>query len=59
MSPAFVHLHLHSEYALTDSTVRLKELARRCVALGQPAVAVTDPRNRALMTDGLMASAIK
>ena len=45
MSPAFVHLHLHSEYSLTDSTIRIAELVERCAALGLPAVAVTDTSN--------------
>jgi DNA polymerase-3 subunit alpha len=41
----FVHLHLHSEYSLVDSTIRIPELVARCVELGQPAVAVTDHVN--------------
>ncbi len=45
MSARFVHLHLHSEYSLVDSTVRIPELIGRCVALGQPAVAITDQNN--------------
>ncbi|MDQ3268898.1 MAG: DNA polymerase III subunit alpha, partial [Pseudomonadota bacterium] len=45
MSARFVHLHLHSEYSLADSTVRIAELVQRCVALGQPAVALTDVNN--------------
>jgi DNA polymerase-3 subunit alpha len=45
MSARFVHLHLHSEYSLADSTIRIAELVDRCVALGQPAVAVTDLNN--------------
>ena len=45
MSARFVHLHLHSEYSLADSTIRLEELVARCVALGQPAVAITDRNN--------------
>jgi DNA polymerase-3 subunit alpha len=45
MSARFVHLHLHSEYSLADSTIRIGELVKRCVALGQPAVAVTDLDN--------------
>ena len=40
--PAFAHLHLHSEYSLVDSTIRIPDLVARCVAHGQPAVAVTD-----------------
>jgi DNA polymerase-3 subunit alpha len=42
---AFVHLHLHSEYSLVDSTVRITELVERCVQGGMPAVALTDQNN--------------
>ena len=45
MSAPFVHLHLHSEYSLADSTIRIAELVKRCVALDQPAVALTDIDN--------------
>ena len=45
MSARFVHLHLHSEYSLADSTIRIGELVKRCAKLGQPAVAVTDVDN--------------
>ena len=45
MSRRFVHLALHSEYSLADSTIRIPELVKRCVALGQPSVAVTDRNN--------------
>ncbi|MGH8085007.1 MAG: DNA polymerase III subunit alpha [Lysobacter sp.] len=41
----FVHLHLHSEFSLADSTIRVGELVKRCVALEQPAVALTDLNN--------------
>ena len=44
-APPFVHLHLHSEYSLADSTIRIGGLVERCVALGQPAVALTDLNN--------------
>jgi DNA polymerase III subunit alpha len=64
--PHFVHLRLHTEYSLTDGTIRLerpdakskdddpkqrhleerfKTLAEQAVALGFPAVAVTDVGN--------------
>ncbi len=45
MSARFVHLNVHSEYSLSDSTIRIKELVKRCAALGQPSVAVTDRNN--------------
>ncbi|MCE7033162.1 DNA polymerase III subunit alpha [Lysobacter sp. GX 14042] len=44
-APPFVHLHLHSEFSLADSTIRVGELVERCVELGQPAVALTDLNN--------------
>ena len=42
---SFVHLHLHTEYSLLDSTVRIAELMKRCAADGMPAVALTDQNN--------------
>ena len=45
MTPSFVHLHLHSEFSLTDSTLRIPELVARCAQLGLPALAVTDDSN--------------
>ncbi len=45
MSPRYVHLHLHSEYSLADSTIRIPELIQRSAALGLPAVALTDLNN--------------
>lgn len=45
MPQDFVHLHLHSEFSLVDSTLRLKDLVARCKELGMPAVAVTDQSN--------------
>ena len=44
-TPAFVHLHLHTEYSLLDSTVRIPELMRHCADDGMPAVALTDQNN--------------
>ena len=45
MSPQFVHLHLHTEYSMVDSTVRIPLLMRRCVKKEMPAVALTDQNN--------------
>ncbi len=42
---SFVHLRLHSEYSLIDGLIDVKALVKRCVALGMPAVAVTDHVN--------------
>jgi len=44
-SVPFVHLHLHSEYSLVDSTVRIPALMERCAAIGMPSVALTDQNN--------------
>ncbi|MEO8011875.1 MAG: PHP domain-containing protein, partial [Dokdonella sp.] len=45
MSAGFVHLHVHSEYSLVDSTIRIDELVAACVEAGMPAVALTDQVN--------------
>ncbi|MCD9028112.1 DNA polymerase III subunit alpha [Luteimonas sp. BDR2-5] len=45
MPARFVHLNVHSEYSLADSTIRIKALVKRCAALGQPSVAVIDRNN--------------
>src|SRR3979411_2769678 len=42
---SFVHLHLHTEYSLLDGAVRMKELMKKAVEFGMPAVAVTDHGN--------------
>ena len=41
----FVHLHVHSEYSLVDSTVRVGPLVKAAVANEMPAVALTDHSN--------------
>jgi DNA polymerase III subunit alpha len=41
----FVHLHLHSDYSLLQSTIQLKPLADRLQELGQKACAITDYGN--------------
>ncbi|RUL65030.1 DNA polymerase III subunit alpha [Dyella dinghuensis] len=45
MALRFAHLHLHSEYSLVDSTIRIKALVESCVREGIPAVALTDECN--------------
>jgi len=45
MSPGFVHLHVHSEYSLTDSTIRVPDLVAACARADMPAVALTDQAN--------------
>jgi len=45
MSAGFVHLHLHTEYSMVDSTVRIPELVARCREQEMPAVALTDQNN--------------
>jgi DNA polymerase-3 subunit alpha len=41
----FVHLHVHTDYSLLQSTVQLKPLAKRLVELEQQACAITDYGN--------------
>ena len=41
----FVHLHVHTEYSLVDSVVRVPELVAAVAAAGMPAVAITDQGN--------------
>ncbi|MFN2500524.1 MAG: DNA polymerase III subunit alpha [Pyrinomonadaceae bacterium] len=41
----FVHLHLHTDYSLLQSTIQLKPLAKRLVELEQTACAITDYGN--------------
>ncbi|MFQ5546947.1 MAG: DNA polymerase III subunit alpha [Woeseia sp.] len=45
MTQRFVHLHLHTEYSIVDSTVRIPALMRRCAGTGMPAIALTDQGN--------------
>ena len=58
---SFVHLRLHTEYSLVDSTIRIKPLMKSVEAAGMSAVAMTDLNNffalvkfyRAAMGQGL------
>ena len=45
MQENFIHLHLHSEYSLTDGTIRIEDLIKRSSELNFPAVALTDITN--------------
>lgn len=45
MSAQFIHLRLHTEFSLVDSTIRIKKLVSQLVEQGMPAVAVTDQCN--------------
>ncbi len=45
MTVRYAHLHLHSEYSLVDSTIRIKALVAACVRDGIAAVALTDDSN--------------
>jgi len=39
---SFIHLHLHSEYSLLDSTLKIDDLLKKAIAFQMPAVALTD-----------------
>ncbi|MDH3839678.1 MAG: DNA polymerase III subunit alpha, partial [Chromatiales bacterium] len=43
--PGFVHLSVHTEYSLVDSTVRIPALIENVARAGMPAVALTDQSN--------------
>ncbi len=43
--PAFVHLHVHSQYSMLEGAIRVKELCSRVKELGMSAVALTDHGN--------------
>lgn len=42
MAKPMVHLHAHSEYSILDGQSRTKDMAKRAVELGHPAIAITD-----------------
>jgi DNA polymerase-3 subunit alpha len=44
-APQFVHLRLHSEYSISDGSVRLDDAVARAVQDGMPALALTDLAN--------------
>ncbi|MDO4879427.1 MAG: DNA polymerase III subunit alpha, partial [Neisseria sp.] len=43
--PVYIPLRLHTEYSVTDGTVRLKELVAKAAALGLPALGISDLMN--------------
>ncbi|MBL8299849.1 MAG: DNA polymerase III subunit alpha [Rhodanobacteraceae bacterium] len=45
MTARFVHLHVHSEYSLIDSTIRIGALMKACAKSDMPALALTDQVN--------------
>jgi DNA polymerase-3 subunit alpha len=45
MTARFVHLHVHSEYSLIDSTIRIASLMKACAKSDMPALALTDQAN--------------
>ncbi|UXI66809.1 DNA polymerase III subunit alpha [Tahibacter amnicola] len=45
MTARFVHLHVHSEYSLVDSTIRISSLVSACAKADLPALALTDQAN--------------
>ncbi|MFP4417226.1 MAG: DNA polymerase III subunit alpha [Chitinispirillaceae bacterium] len=38
----FVHLHNHTEYSFLDGAIRIKDMVRKTVEWGMPALAITD-----------------
>jgi len=45
MQTPFIHLHLHSEYSLVDSTLRINQIVNAAVNNDMPAAAITDLSN--------------
>ena len=45
MSKPFIHLNVHTEFAIVDSTIRIPSLIKKIKALNMPAVAITDMNN--------------
>ncbi|MEP6925215.1 MAG: DNA polymerase III subunit alpha [Pyrinomonadaceae bacterium] len=45
MSRDFVHLHLHTDYSLLESNVRIPALAQKLIELEMPGCAITDKGN--------------
>ena len=45
MKNNFIHLHLHSEYSISDSLIRIEDLIKESAKNDIPAVAITDLNN--------------
>ena len=45
----FVHLHVHSEYSMLDSALRISGMVERAKSLGMPALALSDREVAALV----------
>ena len=45
MEAKFIHLNLHTEFSLIDSTIRIKPLMQACNEQQMPAIAITDHMN--------------
>ncbi|MDR1497198.1 MAG: DNA polymerase III subunit alpha [Puniceicoccales bacterium] len=45
VAPAFVHLHVHTDYSLLDGCSRIERLMERTALLNQKAIAITDHGN--------------
>ncbi|MEO8748728.1 MAG: DNA polymerase III subunit alpha [Rhodanobacter sp.] len=45
MTACHIHLHLHSEFSLVDSTIRINGLVEMAARAGMPALALTDECN--------------
>ncbi len=56
MSADFVHLHLHSEYSLSDSVVRIPELLAAVRRAGMPAMAVRSRSSRRCLREACSAT---
>lgn len=41
----FVHLHVHSEFSMLDSSIRVTDMVKQAKLLGMPALALTDHNN--------------
>lgn len=41
----FAHLHCHSQFSVLQATIRIKNMIKRAVEMGMPAVALTDHAN--------------